>query len=29
LPLENIQCPHCGLTLDEAIQRQEEFAIEH
>jgi hypothetical protein len=28
LPLQNIQCPHCSLALDEPIQRQERLAIE-
>ena len=27
--LRDIKCPHCGLTLDEPIQRQEKLAIDH
>ena len=26
--LRDIKCPHCGLTLDEPIQRQEKLAID-
>lgn len=26
--LRDIKCPHCGLTLDEPIQRQENLAID-